>query len=113
MSDAMTKDVLLLGVKDDLINDFSEETGMSGYRLFTGTGLEEARSVMAEISIDHVIIGGGIDLSTGLEIIQHVFHSSDRTTVHLKDKISGPDGFVPFARSVLCGLKRLRIRSLS
>jgi hypothetical protein len=101
----MTKNVLLLGVKKDLISQFAKQAEMFDLRLFSGTGLNDLRSVFAQTQIDHIIVGGGIDLKTRLEIIQEVFHSSDRTTVHLKDQISGPEGYVPFARAVLSGLK--------
>jgi hypothetical protein len=50
-------------------------------------------------------MGGGLDLETRLEVVREVFRSSDRATVHLKDHLSGPEGFLPFARSVLLGLK--------
>jgi hypothetical protein len=39
-----------------------------------------------------------------------VFQSSDKATVHLKDHVSGPEGFVPFARSVLHGLNDYELR---
>jgi hypothetical protein len=39
-----------------------------------------------------------------LEIVREIFLASDKTTVHLKDFASGPDGFLPFVRSVLAGL---------
>jgi hypothetical protein len=103
--DIMTKSVLLLGVKRGLIDEMTEQIGMRDFKLFDGTGIDDARSVLAKEHIDHVIIGGGIDLETRLEVIRELFRSSDRTTVHLKDQISGPEGFVPFAHSVLSGLK--------
>jgi hypothetical protein len=101
----MTRDVLLLGLKKDLVSEFAKQAEIADFRLFYGTGLDDLRSVFAQTSIDHVILGGGIDLKTRLDIIQEVFHSSDKTTLHMKDQISGPEGFVPFARSVLSGLK--------
>jgi hypothetical protein len=36
--------------------------------------------------------------------VREVFALSDRATVHMKDQMSGPEGFVPFARAVLTGL---------
>jgi hypothetical protein len=33
-----------------------------------------------------------------------IFLASDTATVHMKDAASGPDGFLPFARSVFAGL---------
>jgi hypothetical protein len=101
----MTKNVLLLGVRKDLIPDFAHQISMSDIQLFTGTGIDDVRSVFGQTHIDHVIIGGGIDLKTRVNIIQEVYHSSDKTTMHMKDQISGPEGFVPFARAVLSGMK--------
>jgi hypothetical protein len=37
-------------------------------------------------------------------MVRAVFQSSDRATVHMKDQMSGPEGFLPFARAVLVGL---------
>ncbi len=101
----MTKNVLLLGVKRDHIREFAKQAGLSDFRLFSGTGLDDLRSVFTHTNIEQVVIGGGIDLKTRLEIIQEVFRSSDRTTIHMKDQISGPEGYVSFARAVLSGLK--------
>ena len=38
------------------------------------------------------------------DAVQEVFRLSDKATVHMKDQMSGPEGFVPFARAVLRGL---------
>ena len=62
------------------------------------------RSAFAQADIDHVIMGAGLDLETRLEIVREIFLTSDTTTVHMKDFASGPDGFLPFVRSVLTGL---------
>jgi hypothetical protein len=51
-----------------------------------------------------VIIGGGLDLEARAAMVRAVFPSSDRATVHMKDQMSGPGGFLPFARAVLGGL---------
>jgi hypothetical protein len=67
-------------------------------------GLDEVRSAFAQADIDHVIMGAGLDLEARLEIVREIFLASDKTTVHLKDFASGPDGFLPFVRSVLAGL---------
>jgi hypothetical protein len=37
-------------------------------------------------------------------MVGEVFQSSDLATVHMKDHMSGPEGFPPFVRSVLLGL---------
>ncbi|MFD6351164.1 hypothetical protein KHQ06_11775 [Nocardia tengchongensis] len=39
-----------------------------------------------------------------LRLVRAVFEAGDRTTVHMKDFASGPDGFAPFVRAVLTGL---------
>jgi hypothetical protein len=66
--------------------------------------VDDVRAALAQGDIDHVIVGGGLDLGIRLEVVKEVFQSSDKATVHLKDHLSGPEGFVPFARSVLQGL---------
>jgi len=77
---------------------------MPDLRLFTGTGIDDVRSAFAQARIDHVIMGAGIDLETRLAIVREIFQSSDTTTVHMKDRTSGKEAFLPFARSVLHGL---------
>jgi hypothetical protein len=42
--------------------------------------------------------------AAGLEIAREVFETSDWTTVHIKDRASGPEGFLPFVRSIIRGL---------
>jgi hypothetical protein len=54
--------------------------------------------------IDHVIVGGGLDLEARAAMVREVFQASDRATVHMKDQMSGPEGFLPLARAVLAGL---------
>ena len=49
-------------------------------------------------------MGAGIDLETRLAIVREIFRSSDTTTVHMKDRASGREAFLPFARSVMHGL---------
>jgi hypothetical protein len=101
----MTKRVLLLGVRSSVLDDVQQQLQMPDIELLGGTGVDEVRQAFAQGDIDHVIMGGGLDLETRLEVVREVFRSSDRATVHLKDHLSGPEGFLPFARSVLLGLK--------
>jgi hypothetical protein len=42
-------------------------------------------------------------LETRLEIVREIFQLSDTTSVHMKDVASGPQGFLPFVRSILNG----------
>ena len=51
-----------------------------------------------------MIIGGGLDLEARAAMVRVVFQASDRATVHMKDQMSGPEGFLPFVRAVLAGL---------
>jgi hypothetical protein len=100
----MTRNVLLLGRTGIVVEDAQRQLRMPDVQLFSATGLDEVRAAFAEAHIDHVIMGAGLDLETRLEIIREIFQASDTTTVHLKDFASGPNGFLPFVRSVLTGL---------
>jgi hypothetical protein len=101
---SMTRNVLLLGRLGVVVEDARQQLRMPDVRLFVATGLDEVRPAFADADIDHVIMGAGLDLETRLEIVREIFLASETTTVHLKDFASGPDGFLPFVRSVLAGL---------
>ena len=108
LSGSPRKTVLLLGRTDIVVEDAERRLGMSDVRLLGGTGLADVRRAFStESSIDHVIMGAGLDLQTRLDIVREVFELSDRTTVHLKDRTTGPEGFLPFVRAVLHGLREL------
>jgi hypothetical protein len=98
------KNVLLVGLTAVVIDDARAHLDMSDLRLLTGTGIDDVRSAFAQTRIDHVIMGAGIDLETRLAIVREIFQSSDTTTVHMKDRASGKEAYLPFARSVLHGL---------
>jgi len=101
----MTKRVLLLGVMAPVLDDVQQQLQMPDIEFLGGTGVDDVRPAFAQADIDHVIVGGGLDLETRVEMVREVFQSSDIATVHLKDHLSGPEGFLPFVRSVLLGLK--------
>jgi hypothetical protein len=101
---SMTRSVLLLGRLSGVVEDAQWQLQLPDVQLFTATGLDEVRSAFAQADIDHVIMGAGLDLEARLDIVREIFLTSDRTTVHMKDLASGPDGFLPFVRSVLVGL---------
>jgi hypothetical protein len=101
----MTKNILLLGRTAIVIGDAQQQLCMPDIQLFGGTGIEDVRSTFAQANIDHVFMGAGIDLETRLQIVREIFQLSDTTTVHMKDRASGPQGFLPFVRAVLRGLK--------
>jgi hypothetical protein len=100
----MVRRVLLLGRLGVVVEDAQEQVRMPDVQLLVATGLDEVRSAFAQADIDHVIMGAGLDLEARLEIVREIFLASDKTTIHLKDFASGPDGFLPFVRSVLAGL---------
>ena len=100
----MTRRVLILGLMPGLLDDFRRQLDVPDVELVGGTGVDDVRSAFVQGDLDHVIMGGGLNLQTRLEVVREVFQSSDKATVHLKDHLSGPEGFVPFARSVLRGL---------
>lgn len=101
----MTKKVLLLGRTGFVLDEVERELQMPDVQFFVGTGLEDAQSAFATAKIDRVIIGAGIDLETRLEIVREIFQLSNTTTVHLKDRATGPQGMLPFVRSVLSGFQ--------
>jgi hypothetical protein len=100
----VTKRILLLGVKATVLDDVRQQLQMPEVELLAGSGVDDVRAVIAQGDLDHVIMGGGLDLETRLAVVREVFESSDRATVHLKDQLSGPEGFLPFVRAVLVGL---------
>jgi hypothetical protein len=100
----MPRDILLLGRRRIIVDDVLKQLRTPDVQLFGGTGVEDLRSTFAQTNIDHVIMGAGIDLEARLEIVREIFLLSETTTVHMKDSASGPQGFLPFVRSILIGL---------
>ena len=96
--------VLILGLRPALVENFRRELGQADVELATGTDLEGLRAAFVDEDVDHVILGGGLDMATRADAVQEVFRLSDKATVHMKDQMSGPEGFVPFALAVLRGL---------
>jgi hypothetical protein len=100
----MATTVLLLGVRADLLENVKQAVQTPGIEFLGGTGEADVEPAFRQADIDHVIIGGGLDLETRAAVVRQVFQSSDRATVHMKDQMSGPEGFLPFVRAVLAGL---------
>jgi hypothetical protein len=100
----MAKTVLLLGVRADLLETVKQELQTPGVDFQSGTGEADVDSALRQADIDHVIIGGGLDLEARAAVVRQVFQSSDRATVHMKDQMSGPEGFLPFVKAVLGAL---------
>jgi hypothetical protein len=82
------------------------EIGVKDIELFSATNFEEVKSAFAKSNnhIDIVISGAGIDLEARLEIVRYIFSTSNKTSVHMKDRATGPEGFLPFIKDVLRGL---------
>ena len=70
---------------------------------FAATSVDEADAILAEVDLDHVFMGGGLDLDSRLLVVRHVFESSNSTTVHMNSP-TGPETYLPFVRAVLHGL---------
>jgi hypothetical protein len=87
-----------------LVENFERELGQEDMELLSGTDLDALRAALADRDVDHVILGGGLDIATRADAVREVFRLSDKATVHMKDQMSGPEGFVPFARALLSGL---------
>jgi len=100
----MGKNVLLLGRKAIVLDDVKAKVAVQDVTLFSGTTFDDVRNVFGAHSIDIVIMGGGLDLEVRLEIVKYIFTVSTSTTVHMKDRNSGPQGMLPFVNGVLKGL---------
>jgi hypothetical protein len=99
------KTVLLLGRTATVVDDAREQLRMPEVRFVAGTGLSDVKDTLADGTVDHVIMGAGLDLDVRLEIVREIFDSSETTTVHMKGHLPGPEGYLPFVRAVLQGLR--------
>src|SRR6478735_2132639 len=99
------KKILIVGLLKNNIPAVTE-IGGKNVELFSATNLEEVKSAFAKSNnhIDIVITGAGIDLEARLEIVRYVFTTSNETSVHMKDRATGPEGFLPFIKDVVRGL---------
>jgi hypothetical protein len=100
----MSTKILLLGVLDSILADTQQQVARPNFEFFRGTSVEDVRSTLAQTNIDHVIMGGGFELETRLEMVREIFQSSDTTSVHMKSHIPRSEGFLPFVQVVLRGL---------
>jgi hypothetical protein len=99
----MAKTALFLGVRAELLEAVTRELQTPGTGFLGGAGVSDAESAFRRADIDHVTIGGGADLAARAAMVRAVLRSSDRATVHMKDQMTGPEGFL-FVRAVLAGL---------
>lgn len=100
----MANNVLLLGRTGIVLDDVEAGLDTRDVSLFAGTSLDDVVTAMSDQPIHHVIMGAGIDLDARLAIVRHIFDTSNSTTVHMKDRDSGPAGMRPFVTGILTGL---------
>ena len=112
MNEATAKTVLLLGRRGVGIDEVKQHLGLSGVRLIGGTSLDDVQTTFAQTEVDHVIMGAGIDLDARLEIIREICQRSDTTTIHRKDRATGPEGFLPFIAGCSADSTTMRSGSL-
>lgn len=86
----MTKRVLLLGVRADVLEPVKRELESPEIEILAGSDVSDTESAFRQADIDHVIIGGGLDVEARAEMVRTIFQSSDRATIHMKDQMSGP-----------------------
>lgn len=96
-------DILLVGRTPTVIEEVLRSLNVPEATFHAAGGVDDVSRILAEKAIDHVILGGGLDLQTRLEIVRRVFTASDSTRVYMNSP-SGPDSYLPFVRSVLYGL---------
>ena len=101
----MRKTVLLLGRTGVVVDEVHRQLDVAEVELIGGIGIDDVRAAFARTNVDHVVMGAGMDLETRLQLVREIFESSEKTTVHLKDRVSGPEGFLPFVGAVLRGLR--------
>lgn len=99
----MPTTILLVGRTPSVIDDVIDHLESQDFNFLIGSTPKDVVDAFSKNSIDHVILGGGIDLDQRLEIVRSIFLSSNSTTVHMNSP-SGPESFLPFVRSVLIGL---------
>ena len=100
----MGKNILLLGRTGAVLDAVRPGIDIAGVCLFAGTRLADVERIFASERIDIVIMGAGIDLAVRLEIVEFIFGVSTVTTVHMKDKDSGPEAMKSFVNGILAGL---------
>lgn len=99
--------VLVAGRTPAVIEDVLQQLDAPVVTFFTGDSLEDVVAVLDRTRLDHVIVGGGLDLDTRLHIVRVVFERSTSTTVHMNSP-SGPDSYLPFVQAILRGLSDAR-----
>src|SRR4051794_27570850 len=66
------RNVLLMGLTGAVVDDAQQQLSTTDVQLFGGTGIDDLRFTFAQVNIDHVIMGAGLDLETRLEIVREI-----------------------------------------
>jgi hypothetical protein len=106
------KKILLVGRNQWIVDRAKEELDSENLRILGALSVEDVKQVLVEHEVDHVFIGPGLDINTRLEVIRAVLTSSDYTTLHLKDRSTGPEGGLSFVLAILSGLAELEDQGL-
>lgn len=99
------KKCILLGLKKSVIDDAIAQLPDPAFELIGCLSIEEMKSVLQQTNIDHVFIGAGLDIDIRINAARTVLETSQVTQVHLKNFSAGPQGYVPFIRTILAGVK--------
>lgn len=102
---AKPKKCILLGLKKSVIDDAIAQLPDPAFELIGCLSIEEMKSVLQQNNIDHVFIGAGLDIDIRINAARTVLETSLVTQVHLKNFSAGPQGYVPFIRTILAGVK--------
>jgi hypothetical protein len=100
----MAINILLVGRTRPVLHDAAGRAKFPNVEYVAAASLAEAIDALQHHTIDHVIMGAGLDIDVRMEIVRSVFRLSQSTSVHMKDAASGPTGFLPFVRSIVGGI---------
>lgn len=103
-----TLHVLIVGRLLDTVDETRSRVRCEGVVLHGATNLDEVRQTLSLKRIDMMVVGAAIDIAERLAIARAAFEISEHITVHLKDKASGPSGFVPFVEQVIAARQLVR-----
>jgi hypothetical protein len=96
-------DALIVGRDRTVVDRTVAGLREQGWDVVGTTDLDGVRGHLATDKVPRVITGAGLDLDIRLRIISYILAEHPGTSIHLKDKDSGPDGLLPFALGVLRG----------
>lgn len=102
---AQPRKCILLGLKKSVVDDAIEKIPDPAFELIGCLSIEEMKAVLEKNQIAHVFIGAGLDIDIRINAARTVLETSLVTQVHLKNHSAGPQGYVPFIKTILAGVK--------